>query len=134
IYFGESDTASHHLWAHHDPTSPRHPLGASEASRDGLARVYEALDRAVATLIRAAGGDDVEVTIVSDHGSGGSSDKVLYLNRALADAGLLRFRPGHDGPSAIGRAKDLGLGLLGPRAKELLFRAAGRALPGRIES
>nr|MDQ3036047.1 alkaline phosphatase family protein [Myxococcota bacterium] len=134
IYFGESDTASHHLWAHHDPASPRHPHGASAEARGGLGRVYEALDRAVAALIASAGGDDVELTIVSDHGSGGSSDKVLYLNRALADAGLLRFRPGHEGPSAIGRAKDLGLGLLGPRAKEWVFRAAGRALPGRIES
>lgn len=134
IYFGESDTASHHLWAHHDASSPRHPLHASAEARGGLARVYEALDAAVASLLEAAGGDDVEVTIVSDHGSGGASDKVLYLNRALADAGLLSFRRGHEGASAAAWLKDRALGALGPRARERIFRVAGRALPGRVES
>lgn len=133
VYFGESDTASHHLWAHHDPGSPRHPPGPSIAARTGLARTYEALDRAVGELVAIAG-DGVEITIVSDHGSGGASDKVLYLNRALADAGLLSFRAGHEGASAISRIKDLGMGALGPRARARLFDLAGRALPGRIES
>lgn len=133
IYFGESDTAAHHLWAHHDPSSPRHPAGASPRAKEGLTRVYEALDAAVGALVAAAGAD-AEITVVSDHGSGGASDKVLYLNRALAEAGLLAFRPGHEGPSAAARLKDLGLGVLGPRARDLVFRAAGRALPGRLES
>ncbi len=133
IYFGESDTASHHLWAHHDPASPRHPRDAGPDARRGLGHVYEALDRAVDALVRAAG-PNVEITIVSDHGSGGSSDKVLYLNRALSDAGFLRFRRGHEGENAASRAKDIGLGLLGPRAKAQVFRVLGKALPGRIES
>jgi predicted AlkP superfamily phosphohydrolase/phosphomutase len=130
VYFGESDTAAHHLWAHHDRTSPRHP---GDDANDGLARTYEALDRAVASLVRAAG-EGCEITIVSDHGSGGASDRVLYLNRALAEAGLLAFRPGHDGASAIGAVKDLGMRWIGPRAREALFGLAGRALPGWIES
>jgi predicted AlkP superfamily phosphohydrolase/phosphomutase len=133
IYFGESDTASHHLWAHHDPASPRHPHGAPPDARHGLGLVYEALDRAVDALVRAAG-PNVEITIVSDHGSGGSSDKVLYLNRALSEAGLLHFRRGHEGENVASRAKDIGLRLLGPRAKAQVFRALGKALPGRIES
>ncbi|AKF05060.1 alkaline phosphatase family protein [Sandaracinus amylolyticus] len=133
IYFGESDTASHHLWAHHDPSSPRHPDRVSDEARTGLARVYEALDRAVGSLVARAG-EGVEITIVSDHGSGGASDKVLYLNRALAEAGLLAFRPGHEGTSPVARIKDLGLGVLGPRGRDLVFRAMGQALPGRLES
>jgi predicted AlkP superfamily phosphohydrolase/phosphomutase len=133
VYFGESDTAAHHLWAHHDPGSPRHPTRAPRAAREGLARVYEALDRSVGALVAAAG-DGCEITIVSDHGSGGASDKVLYLNRALAEAGLLAFRPGSDGADAIATLKDLGMRALPPRARDALFRAAGRALPGWIES
>ena len=70
FYFGESDTAAHHLWAHHDPGSPRHPLACLDEERDGLARVHRALDRAVGELVEAAG-EDAEITIVSDHGSGG---------------------------------------------------------------
>jgi predicted AlkP superfamily phosphohydrolase/phosphomutase len=133
LYFGESDTAAHHLWAHHDPTSPRHPKAVTDAERLGLARVYEALDDALGTLLAAAG-EDTELTVVSDHGSGGASDRVLYLNRALAEAGLLTFRPGHDGARAVTRVKDFALGTLSPRARDRLFRLAGRRLPGAVES
>lgn len=129
FYFGESDTAAHHLWAFHDPSSPRHRAG----HEDALAHVYRALDAAVAALVDAAGAD-VEITLVSDHGSGGASDRVLYLNRALAEAGLLRFRPRSWTGPLVGRAKDLALTALPGRARQALFSAAGRALPGWVES
>lgn len=138
IYFGESDTASHHLWAHHDEESPRHVAGASSpAARAGLGRVYEALDTAVARLLDAAG-DDVEVTIVSDHGSGGSGDRVLYLNRALADAGLLTFRSSsfleRVRSGVTQRVKDAALTLLPPVVRQGLFRMGGAMLPSLLES
>ncbi len=132
FYFGESDTAAHHLWAIWDEASPRHPRGVADDEREGLARVYEALDAAVGALVDRAGG--AEITIVSDHGSGGSGDKVLYLNRALAEAGLLRFREASVLAPAVTRAKDLALTTLGPRSRQRLFSLAGRALPGLVES
>ncbi len=136
LYFGESDTANHHLYALHDDRSPRHLPGAS---REGLTRVYMALDHAVHELLERARGVDgngeVELTIVSDHGSGGSSDKVLYLNRALADAGLLTFKPGSRVQGALTKAtKDLALTLLPPKIREGLFRFGGAALPSWLES
>jgi predicted AlkP superfamily phosphohydrolase/phosphomutase len=131
-YFGETDTASHHLFGCFDPKSPRHPLNVSNDAADGIPRVYVAIDRALARLLEAAG-DDVELTIVSDHGSGPSSDKVLYLNRALAEAGLLAFRSSR--PSRITHAlKEAALTALPPRVKEHAFMAMGRALPGWLES
>lgn len=134
IYFGESDTAAHHLWSLHDPSSPRRPASVTPAEQSGLLRVYRALDAAVGQLLAAAGGETVELTIVSDHGSGGSSDKVLYLNRALAGAGFLRFRPKRWWSSGVGRAKDLALTRLPPRVREKLFRGFGAVLPGLVES
>jgi predicted AlkP superfamily phosphohydrolase/phosphomutase len=134
IYFGESDTAAHHLWPLHDPGSPRRPAHVSAAAESGMRRVYEALDRAVARLLAAAGGERVELSIVSDHGSGGSSDKVLYLNRALESAGFLRFRPPGHRQRALRRIKDLALTRLPPRLRERLFRAGGAVLPGWLES
>lgn len=141
VYFGETDTASHHLWSLWDARSPRHPAGASERARTGLPRVYEAADRAVGALLAAAGGaagpEAVELTIVSDHGSGGASDKVLYLNRALEAAGFLRMRDAAlDAPFAAlpGALKTLALRSLSPRLRERLFRAAGALLPSRLES
>lgn len=133
FYFGESDTAAHHLWALWDEASPRHPARASAEERSGLARVYEALDAAVGALVDRAG-PECEVTIVSDHGSGGAGDKVLYLNRALAEAGLLALREGGVLLPLATRAKDAALTMLGPRTRQLLFSAAGRALPGLVES
>jgi predicted AlkP superfamily phosphohydrolase/phosphomutase len=131
FYFGESDTASHYLWSLFDEGSPRRPAQVSEQEANGLVRVYEALDRAVASLLAAAG-DDVEVTIVSDHGSGGSSDKVVHLNRALEQAGLLRFRKQ---PSArFGALKKLALERLPPRVRDRVFRFGGALLPSWLES
>lgn len=130
IYFGESDTAAHHLWAHHDAASPRHPHGHAS---DGLTRVYQALDRAVGDLAIEAG-DETELTVVSDHGSGGASDVVLYLNRALAEAGLLTFHEPRTSQALAGRLKDLALTLLPGPAREKLFQAFDARLPSLLES
>ncbi|MFW2389076.1 MAG: alkaline phosphatase family protein [Polyangiales bacterium] len=132
LYFGESDTASHYLWAHHDPDSPRRPKTVSAEQRQGLRSVYESLDQAVGSLIDAAGGDETDVTVLSDHGSGGSSDKVLHLNRLLAEHGLLRFRlqPSRGGAGL----KEIALRRFPPRLREKLFRIGNAWLPSRLES
>ncbi|MEM9730788.1 MAG: alkaline phosphatase family protein, partial [Myxococcota bacterium] len=131
MYFGETDTASHYLWAHHDPDSPRRPARVSAEQRAGLLRVYEAIDEAVGSLVKAAG-PDTEVTLLSDHGSGGSSDKVLYLNRLLASQGLLRFKPGASGGGS--RLKEIALRRFPPRLRERVFRFRNAWLPSRLES
>jgi predicted AlkP superfamily phosphohydrolase/phosphomutase len=133
FYFGESDTAAHYLWSLHDEGSPRRPEVTSERERSGLTRVYEALDGAVGELVSAAG-PEAELTIVSDHGSGGSSDKVVYLNRALAAASLLTFRPPSLEESAATRLKGFALQRLAPRLRDRLFRFAGGVLPSLLES
>lgn len=138
VYFGESDTVSHHLFAHHDECSPRHLADkTSVRAKAGLREVYEALDRAVGQLLRAAG-PGTELTILSDHGSGGASQQILYLNRALCDAGLLTFRE----PNAVERfrsevtrrAKDIALTFLSPTLRERVFAFANAELPSVLES
>jgi predicted AlkP superfamily phosphohydrolase/phosphomutase len=133
FYFGESDTASHYLYSLYDEASPRHPAQVSEAGRLGLLRVYQALDRALGRLLAEAG-PEVEVTLVSDHGSGGSSDRVLYLNRALAGLGLLAFKPAARGARAAAAAKALALERLSPALRERLFRASSALLPSWLEA
>jgi predicted AlkP superfamily phosphohydrolase/phosphomutase len=136
-YFGESDTASHHLHGLFDRGSPRRPANVGKDAEEGLPRVYEALDRALAQLLAAAG-PDTEVTLVSDHGSGASSDKVVHLNRALEDAGLLAFRAprfaSRLGSGLTRTLKESALTRMPPRIKERAFSALGRALPGWLES
>lgn len=140
VYFGESDTAGHYLYGLHDTQSPRHPSDHPAAARQpsGLSVVYKALDRALGELLAAAGGEggaeQVELTIVSDHGSGGSSDAVLYLNRALADAGLLTFHPSRWGLDVAKHVKELALTKLPPALRERIFGLFGTALPSALES
>jgi len=131
VYFGESDTAAHYLWAHHDPDSPRRPRDVTPEQQDGLASVYEALDHALGELLEAAG-TDTEVTILSDHGSGGSSDKVLHLNRLLANHGLLHFKPPR--PDIASQLKEVALRRFPPRLRERIFRLGDAWLPSHLES
>jgi predicted AlkP superfamily phosphohydrolase/phosphomutase len=131
VYFGESDTASHYLWAHHDPRSPRRPERVTAEQQDGLYSVYRALDQAVGALLEASG-RDAEATVLSDHGSGGSSDKVLHLNRLLAEHGLLQFRKQRGAGGA--RLKEIALRRFPPRLRERVFRFGNAWLPSQLES
>src|SRR5439155_272212 len=119
--FGESDTVAHHFWRFHDPRSPRHAPGPFAGA---IARVYEALDRAVGVLLAAAP-PDTAVAVVSDHGSGGASDRVVHLNRGLAACGLLALRP-----AARGRVCPLARGGGAPGGRRRM--AARGALRGAL--
>ena len=89
VVFSEIDTASHHFWAYHDGDSPRH---RSDPELGGtLEEVYVALDRALGRMLSALD-EQAAVLVLSDHGAGGASDHVFYLNRWLASEGWLRFK------------------------------------------
>jgi len=86
VVLGESDTVAHHFWLFHDPNSPRHRSGFEDA----IQRVYVRLDAAVGALMDA-GGEDVIVGVISDHGFGGAGTGVVHLNNWLAEHGYLKF-------------------------------------------
>jgi len=134
IIFSESDTVAHHYWRDHDPLSPRHDPAASAARRSAVTAVYEALDAACGEL-RAAYGEDALCTVVSDHGSGGASRRVVHLNRRLAECGLLARRAtrGAASDALARRTRDLALRVLPPWLAEQVFRRARRAA-ARLES
>ncbi len=134
IIFSESDTVAHHYWRDHDPLSPRHDPDASAIRRGAVTAVYEALDAACGEL-RAAYGEDALCAVVSDHGSGGASQRVVHLNRRLAECGLLvRQTGGGTSADALARrARDLGLRMLPPWLAEQVFRRA-RGAAARLES
>jgi predicted AlkP superfamily phosphohydrolase/phosphomutase len=134
VIFSESDTVAHHYWRDHDAASPRHDPGASATRRGALTAVYEALDAACGEL-RAAYGEDALCAVVSDHGSGGAARTVVFLNRRLAECGLLRRqRSGRSASDRLARgARDLALRALPPRLAQQIFRRA-RGAAARVES
>jgi predicted AlkP superfamily phosphohydrolase/phosphomutase len=126
VVFGESDTVAHHFWRFHDPASPRH---APSRHAHAIRLVYRALDAAIGRLLAAAG--DACVAVVSDHGSGGASDRVVHLNRYLAQHVLVSGRAavpprGRAWPGAARRALVSGR----PRASDPA--AAGRRRRARF--
>ncbi|MBU0491040.1 MAG: alkaline phosphatase family protein [Chloroflexi bacterium] len=130
VLFGEADTVSHHFWLYHDPASPRHdPAGAQEFG-DAIRTVYRRLDEAVGALLALA--PDAHVLIASDHGFGGAGDKAVYLNRRLAECGLLHFQRQSITNVGAGAARRLAL-RLPAGAQERLFRLAG-PWAGALES
>lgn len=135
VVFAESDTVAHHFWRDHDPASPRHDPSASRLRKEAVTRVYERLDAAVGAL-RAAFGEDAPCLLISDHGTGGASRRVLYLNRYLDECGLLarEERAGRARLDTFARAaRDRALRVLPPRAARALFRRA-RDTAARVES
>jgi predicted AlkP superfamily phosphohydrolase/phosphomutase len=95
--YTSSDTAHHYFWQYMDPRHPFFdPVGAKKYGR-AILDIYERLDRAVGLLLERLS-DDTAVVLLSDHGGGPISDKVLHLNRFLANLGLLTYR----GPGRLG--------------------------------
>lgn len=131
VVFSESDTVAHHYWRDHDPASPRHDPAASAVRKGALAAVYERLDAAVGALREAFG--DAACAIVSDHGQGGASRRVLHPNCRLAECGLLTRKRRGAFDVAARSARDLALRFLPPRAAQAIFRRA-RASAARLES
>jgi predicted AlkP superfamily phosphohydrolase/phosphomutase len=135
VVFSESDTVAHHYWRDHDPRSPRHDPSASAVRRGAVAAVYERLD-AVCGELRAAFGEDALCVVVSDHGSGGASRRVVHLNAKLREAGLLQRTPSRRAPTldaSARAARDLALRLLPPTLRERVFRRT-RGAAARLES
>jgi hypothetical protein len=134
IVFSESDTAGHHYWRDFDPNSPRHDSSVSKERLEALERVYRRLDEVCGT-IRQAVGEEVTCVVMSDHGMGGASDKVVHLNRYLAEIGLLRrsHGPGRLVALAARRLRDTALARLPAAIAQQIFRRA-RAAAAELES
>lgn len=132
VHFGESDTVAHHFWAFHDPDSPRHDGTRATKLGHAIQAVYRALDEAVGKLLACAG-QDVTVMVISDHGSGGTGEYVIHLNRWLAQQGWLRFAPSNARQHMVDRLKQMALTLPIP-LQEWAFRGPLRRAAGRLES
>jgi predicted AlkP superfamily phosphohydrolase/phosphomutase len=131
--FGESDGVGHYFWQYTDPANPffvDHPAGLL----DSILRVYQELDRLMGELLDHVP-TDTNVLVVSDHGSGGVSDTVLFPNRWLCEKGFLHFRGGaaHWRSRLRDMIKYWGVAKLPAWLQRRLYRSAFRVL-GRFEA
>ena len=120
--FMSIDTVQHHFWQYMDPTHHYHDASVAQEFGDAVFRVYQRLDSAVARIIEKIS-SDTSVFVVSDHGGGPTSDRLLYLNRFLAQLGLLHYIETKNSPlqkitqDFLRRSYDLLRGSLSSRQK-----------------
>jgi len=133
VVFSESDTAGHHYFRDHDPTSPRHDANIGPERREALREVYRRLDDASGELRAAA--PEALCVVVSDHGMGTATDKIIHVNRHLAERGLFFRREGigRSVDQLARRARDLALAWLPAAIAQGLFRRA-RVAAAELES
>lgn len=95
--FMSIDTVQHHFWQYMDPNHHYYDANAAPEFGDAILRVYQWLDHAVGRIVEKVP-PGTPIFVVSDHGAGPTSDRVLYLNRFLAQLGLLHYQEKKDSP------------------------------------
>ncbi len=90
--FMSIDTVQHYFWQHMDPEHFIHDPSLVPKFGDAVRKVYERLDAAAGQIIDRLPADTT-VLVVSDHGGGPVVDRTIYLNRYLAQLGLLHYKP-----------------------------------------
>ena len=134
ILFGESDTVSHHFWSAFDRESPRFSERLAAKHSESILSVYRRIDSAIGSILEDFS-DDALVILASDHGFGGSSDRVLYLNNWLSRNGYLRFKQGSSAfVSGLEGVKSRLLGVVPVKLQEQVFRRFGGRIANTLES
>lgn len=90
--FMSIDTVQHYFWQYMDPDHFLHDAKADARFRNAVRDVYERLDAATGRIIEKLPADTT-IFVVSDHGGGPVADRIVYLNRYLAQLGLLHYAP-----------------------------------------
>ena len=98
--FMSIDTVQHHFWQYMDRNHFLHDRKVEPRFQDAIRRVYERLDAATGRIVEKLPADTT-VLVVSDHGGGPVSDRRIFLNRYLAQLGLLHYH--ENGKSGVRR-------------------------------
>ena len=89
--FMSIDTVQHYFWQHMDKDHFIHDPKLAPKFGNAIRKVYERLDTAAGQIIDRLP-SDTAVIVVSDHGGGPVVDRTIYLNRYLAQLGLLHYK------------------------------------------
>ncbi|MBA3607967.1 MAG: alkaline phosphatase family protein [Chthoniobacterales bacterium] len=101
--FMSIDTVQHYFWQHMDKDHFIHDPKLVPKFGNAVRKVYERLDAATGQIIDRLP-EDTSVFVISDHGGGPVVDRTIYLNRYLAQLGLLRYKEkATSGVSTLGK-------------------------------
>ena len=88
--FMSIDTVQHYFWQHMDKSHFLHDSKLAPKFGDAVQKVYERLDTATGRIIDRLP-PETTLFLVSDHGGGPVVDRTIFLNRYLAQLGLLHY-------------------------------------------
>jgi predicted AlkP superfamily phosphohydrolase/phosphomutase len=91
LTFMSIDTVQHHFWHYMDPQHFLHDPVSATKFKDAILQVYQRLDGVLGQFLSQLP-EDANVFVVSDHGGGPIPDKLVYVNRYLAQLGLLKYK------------------------------------------
>jgi predicted AlkP superfamily phosphohydrolase/phosphomutase len=89
--FMSIDTVQHYFWQHMDKSHFLHDPSRAQKFGHAVREVYERLDAAAGEIIDRLP-HETAIFVVSDHGGGPTVDRTIFLNRYLAQLGLLHYR------------------------------------------
>lgn len=89
--FMSIDTVQHYFWQHMDKDHFLHDPTLVPKFGNAIRKVYERLDAATGQILDRLP-PETSVFVVSDHGGGPVVDRTIYLNRYLAQLGLLHYK------------------------------------------
>ncbi|HEY2713414.1 MAG TPA: alkaline phosphatase family protein [Chthoniobacterales bacterium] len=121
--FMSIDTVQHYFWQHMDKDHFIHDPKLAPKFGDAVRRVYERLDATTGEIVNRLP-PDATVFVVSDHGGGPVVDRTIFLNRYLAQLGLLSYQENAASP----------LRTLGKKAMRTAFAALRSTLTSRQKS
>ncbi len=99
--FMSIDTVQHYFWQHMDREHFLHDPALAKKFGGAIRQVYERLDAAVGRIVEKLP-SETAVFVVSDHGGGPVVDRTVFLNRYLAQLGLLHYKKNAvSGPRAL---------------------------------
>src|SRR5262249_17822052 len=88
--FMSIDTVQHYFWHHMDKNHFIHDPKLAPKFGNAVRDVYERLDAATGQIVDRLPAETA-VFVVSDHGGGPVVERTVYLNRYLAQLGLLHY-------------------------------------------
>ena len=89
--FMSIDTVQHYFWQHMDQDHFIHDPKLAPKFGDAVRKVYERLDAVTGEIVNRLP-PETTVFVVSDHGGGPVVDRTIFLNRYLAQLGLLNYQ------------------------------------------
>jgi len=91
LVFCSVDQIQHYFWHYMDKGHYRYDPEGSQKYSDAILKAYQKIDEKLGEILDAVSEETI-IVLMSDHGAGPSSSRVVHLNRYLSDIGVLNFK------------------------------------------